>query len=310
MKRKVLFVLNPVAGGKKDRKSELINEINSHISPENIEHTIKVWERPEQRDEIMNMIGSGLYDVVVAVGGDGTINMVAAAAIKAGVTLGIVPIGSGNGLARHLHIPLKPAEAIALINTGTEITIDSGMVNDRVFMCTSGIGFDALIGDLFASSTRRGFSSYFKITVGQLLSYKPQNYIISFEDRSIERKAFLITIANASQYGNDAFIAPQADIADRHLDICILKPFKLWHIPGLAMRIFRKTITGSPLYETYRVQQAQISRTEDGPIHYDGEPLRLGTQLSYNVNPGALKVIVPEVFAKKYRKVKVVESVM
>lgn len=289
-------MVNPVAGGKDNRQDQLTGLINKNVDGGCIEHSIMIWERPEQRNEISDAVQHGGYDIVVAVGGDGTINMVAQAAMNANVSLGIVPIGSGNGLARHLHIPLETAEAINLINTGEEMAIDCGSVEGIPFFCTSGIGFDALIGDLFANSTSRGFSTYFRITLGQLLRYRPLEYTIHMSGKSIARKAFLITIANASQYGNDAFIAPQASITDGYLDICILKPFKFWHIPGLAIRMFRRTITSSPLYETYKAKGLEVVRKESGPVHYDGEPLMLGLKLRYEANPASLRVIVPSVF--------------
>jgi len=171
--QKILFVINPVAGGKTTNVPGIISHIESNLA-QDISYEVKVWESLDQNQEIHDMILSGNYSKVAAVGGDGTINFIAQAAIKAGIPMGIVPKGSGNGLARHLGLPLDEANSIKTVIHGRETLIDTGIVNGNLFLCTSGAGFDALIGDLFSKSTTRGLVSYAKISLQQLINYKPR----------------------------------------------------------------------------------------------------------------------------------------
>ena len=233
--------------------------------------------------------------MAVAVGGDGTINFVAKDAMKHNIPVGIIPLGSGNGLARHLGIPLKTTEAIKNIASGKEMIIDTGIINNTMFICTTGAGFDALIGNLFSESTERGFFTYAKMTLQQLLSYKPKEYTISFDDKVLKRKAFILALANVNQYGNDTFIAPQANLQDGLLDICILKPFNAFQFPMLGIRIFNRTITKSPLYEYYKAKKVEITFEGNDPVHFDGEPMLMGNKLNIEVRPASLKVIVPQI---------------
>jgi YegS/Rv2252/BmrU family lipid kinase len=261
--------------------------------PTDHEYDVKIWEDLTQNEEIHNMISSGEYTKAVAVGGDGTINFVAQEAMRQNMPVGIIPLGSGNGLARHLGIPLKTSEAIKNIASGREVIIDTGVINGNIFICTTGAGFDALIGNLFSTSTERGFFTYAKMTLQQLLSYKPKEYTLNFDGKTLKRKAFILALANVNQYGNDTFIAPQADIQDGYLDICIIKPFNAFQFPMLGIRIFNRSITKSPLYEYYKTKNIEITFDGNDPVHFDGEPVIMGNKLNIEVRPASLKVIVP-----------------
>jgi diacylglycerol kinase (ATP) len=290
--KNILFVINPVSGGKTLNQADLISTIVANL-PSHYTYHVKIWESLDQNDEIRRMISDDGYDTVVACGGDGTINFVAKEAIKKNITMGIVPLGSGNGLARHLGIPLQMKEAIKNLSSGQEMVIDTGLINGHVFLCTTGAGFDALIGEMFSHSKKRGFFTYAKMTLTQLLTYKPKEYTLSFNGSTIKRKAFIIAFANVNQYGNDTFIAPQADIQDGYLDVCIIKPFKAHHFPMLGLRIFNRTIFKSPFYEYYKTKRIELTFDGDVPVHYDGEPVRLGNKLTIEANPASLRMIVP-----------------
>lgn len=289
-KDKIVFVVNPNAGSVK--KYNIIDIIHSE-TPDNVYYEIIPWDRPEQKYEIRKRLVEGGYSKAIAVGGDGTVNSMGKALIETNIALGIVPVGSGNGLARHLGIPLEVKEAIRLIAHGREKQVDVCYVNDKPFFCTSGIGFDALIGVKFASSKRRGLLSYVSITIKELMRYKAGEYKLIFDGKEIRRKAFLITFANAAQYGNDAYIAPKADISDGLLDVCILKPFYFWQAPLIAIKLFNKTIDISASMETFKTASVRILRDNEGPVHYDGEPVIMGKELEYKLKRKALKVIVP-----------------
>lgn len=282
--------MNPISGGKD--KKPVIDLINTRF-PSDMQYEFMHWEKPEQEKEIIQKIREGGYDAAIAVGGDGTINRVGSAVKGSKVALGIIPLGSGNGLARHLGIPLHPEKALEVIGRWNLSTIDSGTINGTDFFCTCGVGFDALIGKRFAESHARGLYTYVKLTLSSFMNYKPQDYKLSVDGKEIDTKAFLVTFANAAQYGNNAYIAPKADITDGKLDVSIIKPFKTWNMPGIGRRMFNKTLDKSAYVDTTRGTEIIVERSEPGPVHYDGEPMEMGRSLRIAIEPASVNVIVP-----------------
>lgn len=293
MARRILFIVNPNAG--KKISGQLIETIRKEI-PNDIYNEIAIWKDPEHFDEITQKLKIENFTDAVAVGGDGTVNRVAKTILNTGIALGIVPAGSGNGLARSLGISMKPEEAIKQIAKGESKLIDSGSVNGIPFFCTSGIGFDAHIGKLFATSTKCGLQSYVKITLRELFAYKEQNYTLSFNGKEIERTAFLITIANAGQYGNDFYIAPQAKLNDGLFHVVILKPFNLLQGISTVLKVVRGKANESKFIETFTCSSLSIKREMPDSIHYDGEPETQGIELNYINHPKSLKVIIGSKF--------------
>ncbi len=294
MKKRIAFVINPKSGS--DRKTNRVQLIKSLVS-DSYDSTIFEWNKVADRDEIFGKVLNGGFDIGVAVGGDGTVSQLASALSGSDVALGIIPFGSGNGLARHLQIPLDYPGAMKLLETGIVKSIDKGIVNGHDFFCTSGTGFDAKIGKLFAESTKRGFWTYTKLTLREYAKYSHENYKIHLDDKVITRDAFLITTANAGQYGNDAWIAPEASVMDGQLRVVILKPFHWWHLPGIALKMFRKNAHNSKFVETHTAKNIRIVRPTRGAAHHDGEPADFNEVLEITVVPGCLKVIVDEKFA-------------
>lgn len=288
-KKSACVVINPISGGK--NKGPILEIINRYF-PKHIQYEI-FHLKANGQDELTKKIRSGNFDIVVAAGGDGTINQVAQAVIGTQSALAIIPLGSGNGLARHLNIPLDTKGAVELIGTGREIKMDACTVNNNYFFCTSGIGFDALIGKLFAESKVRGFFTYLKLTVTNFFNYKPQPYNLIIDGKTVSTYAFLVTFANASQYGNDAFIAPQADISDGFIDVVILKPFRIWNGLALAIKIFNKTLHTSKFVDVHKGQHISVARGSSGPVHFDGEPSEMEATVHYQILHKAVKVLVP-----------------
>ncbi len=288
IKKHVAFVINPVAGG--NRRENIIQLISESLS-EKISYDIFVWEEKNNFGEIKKQIISGKYDIVVAVGGDGTVNEVAKNLINTEIVFGIIPRGSGNGLARTLGIPMDMRKAIQRIETGEVRIIDSGLINERNFFCTSGIGFDAHIGKLFATSKKRGLSSYFKITMRELFKYRAKTYKISSNGEVLITKAFLITFANAGQYGNDFYIAPEAKLDDGKLHVAILRPFSVISIFPLLTKILRKKAHKSKSIKTFTTKNLKITELQKVDIHFDGEPGTAETKIEIKVNPASLKII-------------------
>ncbi len=226
----------------------------------------------------------------MAVGGDGTINLIGGLAFKQDKILGIIPSGSGNGLARHLKISLDAKNALKALMEKDFKSIDIASVNDNHFLCTAGVGFDALIGKEFAKRETTGIWGYASKVLNHVFSYKPQTYKLIYDNNILQREAFLITFANASQYGNNAYIAPGASMEDGELNVCILKPFPIIAALPMAFRLFTKSMDKSKFVETIKVQEMIIHR-EPGPIHLDGDPFEMNGTLNVSVKTQKIKVI-------------------
>ncbi|MBL7934370.1 MAG: diacylglycerol kinase family lipid kinase [Bacteroidia bacterium] len=288
MTQKIAFVINPNAGVKK--KVDIIEFIKSHFS-KHIPYDFIVWKNKDDFESVKQQILKGNYTIVVACGGDGTVNQVASVVAKTEMALGIFPLGSGNGLARSNRIPMDVKDALRVIEKGTIKQIDGAMVNQYPFFCTAGIGFDAHIANEFAISTKRGFVTYFKTTVKEFFGYTPNDYKITIDGKSMETKAFLITVANAGQWGNDVYIAPEAELNDGILNISILKPFSLVALPMIGVKLFSKKIHTSIQLQSEKGKQIDIEFNGELPVHFDGEPLTIKNKISINIMPLALQVV-------------------
>lgn len=288
MTQKIAFVINPKAGVKK--KMDIREFITQHFSKD-IHYDLILWENKDDFESVRQALLAGNYDTVVACGGDGTVNQVASVIAKSNMALGIFPLGSGNGLARSNRIPLDPLQALKVIERGTTNKIDGALINGKAFFCTAGIGFDAHIAHEFASSSKRGFMTYFTTTLKEFFIYKPQSYKIIVDDQVIETKAFLITIANAGQWGNDVFIAPEAELSDGLLNISILKPFSYFSIPWIGFKLFSKKIHTCSMLQSEKGKQIDISFNGELPVHYDGEPMMASDSISITIMPLALKIV-------------------
>jgi len=290
MREKILFVINPVSGN--TSKDYIPNLIKQKFNVNEYDVKVITTQFAGEATQLVKQYVNKEYKKVVAVGGDGTVNEVASAIVETDAILGIVPLGSGNGLARHLKIPLKPQKALNLIKEGNHIKIDYGKINDRKFFCTTGVGFDAHIGHVFSKLEGRGFGNYLKATVSEFRRYQPKRYEISMNGTTIMRDAFLITFANASQYGNNAHIAPKADIKDGKLEVAIMRSFPLITAPGIGARLFLKNIDKSVYLETYQCKSIIVKRKVPGVIHYDGEPEEMNEVLNIKVIPDGLNIFV------------------
>ncbi len=289
-KLKILFIINPVSGTR--RKKDIASKIYECVNNETFDIKLIFTEYAGHAFELARNALKKKFDIVVAGGGDGTVNEVGSALIKSKIALGIIPLGSGNGLARHLNIPLRTTDAIEIINKQKIQEIDYGLINGKAFFCTAGLGFDAKIGHKFAKKSERGFYSYFKAVIEEFFSYKSKKYKITIDGQKLKERAFLVTIANASQYGNNAFISPDAVIDDGLLDVCVLRPFPKNRVIGLGVRLFKRTLDQSPYLDIKRGKEIIVKRKKKGPVHYDGEPIKMDKKIRVSVVHSGLKVIV------------------
>ncbi len=290
MKKKICFIVNPISGvGRQKVIEKLIDrELNRLLYDYEIAYT----KAAKHATELSKQAAEKGFDIVVAVGGDGSVNETAKGLIGSTTAMAIIPTGSGNGLARHLQIPLNLKKAMDVINNGKEKFIDTIRLNDESFVNIAGVGFDAHIGWEFAKFGKRGFSSYLKVIQRELPKYKAQEYELVIEGKVHSKKAFLISVANGSQWGNNAYIAPLADISDGIMDVMIMKDFSFFNAISIGFRLFRKTVHQSAFLEIIKCKEVVI-RQQKNIAHIDGEPIEAGNEISIKVNPQSLKVIVP-----------------
>jgi YegS/Rv2252/BmrU family lipid kinase len=290
LKRKALFIINPVSGGKK--KEGVPDLIQKYVDSTIFDFETTFSTGISDARDIAKQ-AAGKYDIIAAVGGDGTVNEVASAIAGTNSVLAIIPYGSGNGLSRFLSIPMDVEGAFATFNKGRTISIDAGKMNGHWFFNMAGMGFDAHISHVFAhGSKKRGFISYFKSSLQEINKYEPQLYKLDIDGVKYEREAFMLSMANSSQYGNNAHVSPTASVQDGLLDVCIIKPFPLYRFPEMGLRMFTKTADSSQFVEIIKGKHIIITRSKPGPVHLDGEPQIEGAEIKIDVVPGALKVIV------------------
>ena len=287
----ITFIVNPISG--RSKKARIPSLVNSRLDKTLFEPEIIYTEYAGHAAEIAAECAKRGRDVVVAVGGDGTVNEVAGALIHTDTALAIIPCGSGNGLARHLQIPLTAPEAIDIINKNTVHTLDYGKLNDKPFFCTCGVGFDAFLSQKFAEAGKRGFVTYLEKSLTDGLRYKPETYSLQVDDDdSHPQDAFVIACANASQYGNNAMIAPQASMKDGLLDIVIIEPFHMIESGQVAWQLFQGTLKKNSHVKTFHAKKLHISRKEDGPVHCDGEPFITNKDVDIEIVPLGINVVV------------------
>ena len=289
MKQKIRFIINPISGIGK--KGDIPNLIKSYLDLSKFEYDISYTEyRKHAKKMAYNSSREG-FDIVCAVGGDGSVHEVGTALIGTQTKLAILPTGSGNGLARHLNISLDIKKAIECINENFSIQMDTVIVNDKPFLGTGGYGFDALIAKRFEEHDSRGFVSYIKLVFKELFNFSAKK--ISFEVNGVKRNvsAFLFTIANASEFGNGFCVSPNSSVTDGNLELCILRPFKFWSAPSIAYRYFKRTADKSRYTEIIPFKKARI-KLIDKIAHYDGEPFDVRDELNVEVVPKSLHILV------------------
>ena len=291
-KKKIVFILNPISGTRK--KALVPGLIEQHLARELYEYEIVETERAFHAHELAKGAAEAGVDIVVAVGGDGTVNEVASGLLYSSSALGILPFGSGNGLARHMGIPVDTREAIELLNNPSFVTIDSAEANGKPFFCTAGLGFDAHIGRLFASTHTRGFASYIRMAATEYFNFNPHPYVVKVNEKEIRDTFFVVTLANAGQYGNNAYISPEANIRDGLLDLCLLSPFPHYQVVSLGWSLFNRSIHESKYMQIYRTAHAEIESPKAECMHLDGEFVPVKGSIKINVLPQSLRIVIPD----------------
>lgn len=290
-KENILFIFNPVSG--KANQAKIIKQINENLELNKYNVLYENTEYRGHANEIARHYKGKGIKKIVAVGGDGTVNEIGSAIINTDISLGIIPRGSGNGLARFLSIPLNTIDAIKILNNPSIKIIDAAKINDRYFFCTSGVGFDAHVGNIFNKSQKHRNINYFKTTIQEFFTYKPKKYKIRYDNQKKKVKSLLITFANAGQYGNNVYISPDARIDDGLLDLCILKPFPKSLMLPVGLKLIGRNINKSEYLEVFKCKEILLKRKKKIKCHYDGESYKAGKKIEVKIIPSSLKVMLP-----------------
>lgn len=286
-----MLIINPIAGtGNKENLAALAQ---NRLKEAGMEVDVRMTTAKGDATSLAaRAVEEGYYGVIAA-GGDGTINETAIALCNSELPLGIIPCGSGNGLARHFGIQVNPEAAIEIIAADNVTDIDYGVVNGKSFFCTCGVGFDAAVSDRFARQNHRGLLMYLKSAVEAYLNFSPTDYIIRANGRTLTERAFLVACCNTTQYGNNAYIAPKADIADGLLDVTIMHAGNLFDDAKAGLELMSGLIHQNIKIDTFKASEISIIRKTAGPAHIDGEPVELPCQLDVSCRHHGLKVFTP-----------------
>ena len=289
--KKALLIINPISGSGK--KKGLQEKVTSRLADAGIKVDTEWTTAAGDATVFARQAIADGYDIVIAAGGDGTVNETAVALCGSDVMLGIIPCGSGNGLARHMNIPVDVDASIKIIAAGNSEICDHGVANGRPFFCTFGTGFDATVGHKFAESKSRGLMTYVKSTFKEYFNYKPEEYIIKANGKTLTERAFVVAVCNASQYGNSAYIAPNASISDGLLDVTIIHYGNKLTTALVGVDLMAGSIERNALIDTFRTSDLQIIRKGSGPVHIDGEPLVFDAEINIKCCPRQLRILTP-----------------
>ncbi|MCM1517790.1 MAG: diacylglycerol kinase family lipid kinase [Pseudoflavonifractor sp.] len=295
-----LIIINPIAGT--SGKTGVAAYLTRRMSEAGWNVTVEFTAGRGDATAFAGRAVAGGFDTVIAAGGDGTVNETARALRGTSMPMGIIPLGSGNGLARHLGIPVDVEQAVGIILERHVVDADFGSVNEQPFFCTFGVGFDAAVSETFSRQHRRGRLMYVKSAILEYVKYHPEVYTISANGKILTEKAFLIAVCNASQYGNNAYIAPSASITDGLLDITIVHAGSPLDTAFVGLDLFTGAINSNTMIRTFRAPAAVIYRTGDGPAHIDGEPVTMPSTMAVKCHHNALRLLAP-VRAVEFRPV-------
>lgn len=293
-KKRVLFIVNPVSGVNQSRKALLADIASAELDPHVFDWEIQFSDSAGHAKELSHAAAVAGVDIIAAVGGDGTVNQVVKGMIGSSSTMALIPAGSGNGLARHLKIPIDIVQSVQLIKAGETQLIDTVRLNDSLFVSIAGVGFDALVAKRFSKVSRRGFFSYFKIVTKEYHYYRPRKYRMIIDGKAFVRQALFVSFANTNQFGYNTIISPDARIDDGLVDVCIVKKVPLLYAPRVVGLLLTRRIDNSGFVEIIRAKSVQLVRNKNKVVNVDGEPVKLHKELRIDVAPLSLRVIVPK----------------
>lgn len=287
----LLFVINPISGD--IEKSEITSEIEEFCTRQQLNASFFETSGENDLVKLKDALKFNNYDAVFAVGGDGTVHLVGTAMLHSKTPMGIIPMGSGNGLSKDLSIPQEVREALEVVRNYHIRPIDTLSVNTHLSVHLSDLGFNALVVKLFNEGHKRGPGAYAFLAMQQYLTYEPKNFRIETDSENFSGPAFMITVTNANAYGSNAAINPTGIIDDGKFELCIIEPFPLTAGLELLYHLYNNTIGSSIYSKIIRCQRATIYNLENDVTHIDGEPIDLGEKIDIKIQAKSLKMLTP-----------------
>lgn len=288
--KKVFFIINRFSGtGYQPALDATILEAGKAVGAQS---ELAFTDGPGHATTLAEQAVAAGYDTVVAVGGDGTVNEVSKGLLHSPAKMGILPKGSGNGLARHLGIPVNLNRALKCLFTSQVITIDTFRINGKLSVNVSGIGFDGYIANLFGTDKKRGLQGYAKLVLHEFMHFPEFDAVITIGGNQMKKQAFVIAIANSSQYGNNARIAPAASVCDEILNMSVLKKIPPYRL-DFIYSFFSGNIDQSAYCETFRIRDAIIELHSPTAFHIDGEYAGTADRFTIELLPASLNMLAP-----------------
>ena len=290
---RILFVVNPHSGW--HNGGEFANVLSKIPQYRGVKYDIVMTQRRRHAKELAEKgVESGKYKIIVAVGGDGTVNDVATALVGTDVALGVIPMGRGNGFARHLGYSMRLRNALRQLLSGNVDSVDALMINDKYSFNVSGIGFDALVAHVASKTKVRGVFSYIWAAITQFFKYGSHTYKLTIDGKELTLKAFLFSFANTEQYGSNFIIAPRASVQDGVMELCVIDKVKNVLLIGIdyTRHLFLENNEKTQAFRMFHCKEVTIEG-KINTVHIDGEPMFMKSPLNIKVLPGVLKAVVP-----------------
>ncbi|HAC25361.1 MAG TPA: hypothetical protein DCE81_10630 [Cytophagales bacterium] len=290
--KKVFFVINKFSGtGYSPQVEGLITDF---CAAQGWHATLEFTKRRGHAVELAQRAVAEAFDVVVAMGGDGTVNEVAQAALHQNISMAILPKGSGNGLARHLGIPLSLKKALTILASRNTIQMDALSVNNRISVNVSGIGFDGHIANLFDRGSSRGFIGYARLVLREYFRYPEAKAVLTIDGKQSESTSWVMAFANSSQFGNNARIAPRASVCDGVMDVGVVRQISLARLPRVAWQLFTGRLEKCSEVTIRQAREVCVLFEHPRAFHIDGEASGTTTELVVKMLPGAMRLLIPE----------------
>jgi YegS/Rv2252/BmrU family lipid kinase len=294
---RVVVIVNPISGtgGRASVARRRVTMAREAVGNRRVDGTVRVTESAGHARALAREALAAGADLVVAWGGDGTLNEVGSELAFRNVTLAVVPSGSGNGLARELGIPFAPTRALDVAFDGRDRQIDAGEIDGRLFFNIAGLGLDARVAHEFAAHglVRRGFRRYLAIAIREASGFEPDDHTIVVDGVAARHRALIVAVANGRQYGNGARIAPHARLDDGQLDVVVVAHRPLWEALLEAPLLFAGRVDRARGVTVRRGAQVEITTGRPAIYHADGEPFVGGASILARIRPGALRIRVP-----------------
>ena len=289
--KKVFFIINKYSGT--GYRPEIEGRIIDRCSELGYECTIEFTQSRGHATALAKQAVKENFRMVFAMGGDGTVNEVAQGLVYTDTALGVLPKGSGNGLARHLKIPMKFRSALELLAHHEVLGMDTFLINKKLSVNVSGIGFDGHIAGLFGKNGKRGLMNYSKLVMAEFGPFKEFAADVTIDGQHLKRHPFILAFANSSQFGNNARIAPFASVCDELIDVCVIKKVPLTQVIGFAGKMFTGKMEQSAFVEIIKARKIEVTFASPVPYHIDGEGHEPESAFEIEIQPCSLKMLVP-----------------